>query len=299
MHRWWESLWLLLLYTFIFSVGISLLVLAIDYLGHGASGFFSVGGSRAKVSFMSYAMLAAGTFGTFYLPAVYLQKRESYFNYFPSVGSGKLFFYVLAAGLLFAFSPLMEYIGQWNAGMHLPDSLRGVELWMREQEDSSADLIASIVMVDSVWLVLINILVLAVFPAVAEEYYFRGTLMHIFGRMVNNTHVSIWLTAIIFSAIHVQFFGFFPRMLLGAFFGYLLLWTKNIWVSIVAHFVNNASVTVLAFYYCRQGKSFEDLQSYDNYSVFVYLGSFMVSMVILIYMYKRSKGDKSYGERMD
>src|SRR5690606_31006645 len=165
-------------------------------------------------------------------------------------------FYVLAVAVLVAFSPMMELIGEWNAQMTLPESLKGVEIWMRTQEDASNDLIKKVVMVDHIGLLFVNIIVLAVFPAVAEEYYFRGSLMHIFNRIFKNIHVTIWVTAIIFSAIHVQFFGFFPRVILGAFFGYMLIWTNNIWVPILAHFVNNAIVTVLAFYYTTQGKTF-------------------------------------------
>ena len=62
-----------------------------------------------------------------------------------------------------------------------------------------------------------------------------------------NHHIAIWVTAIIFSAIHLQFFGFFPRMLLGAFFGYLLVWSKSIWLPIYAHFLNNSMAVVAAY----------------------------------------------------
>src|SRR5690606_26747624 len=118
-------------------------------------------------------------------------------------------------------------------------------------------------------LLLLNIFVMALLPAIAEEFYFRGTLLHILNRVFRNDHLSVWLVAIIFSAIHLQFYGFFPRVLLGAFFGYMLIWTKNIWIPAFAHFVNNATVTVLAFVYARNGKTYEDLQSQENYPIFV------------------------------
>ena len=299
----WYSLMMLLVYTFAFSIGIQLLVLMLGELTNSSAiGFMQGNNSPESLGgnsrFFMYALLASGTFGTFYLPSVFLQKREPLHTYFPIEKTVPMF-YVLAVAILVAFSPMMELIGEWNAQMTLPESLKGVEIWMRTQEDASNDLIKKVVMVDHIGLLFVNIIVLAVFPAVAEEYYFRGSLMHIFNRIFKNIHVTIWVTAIIFSAIHVQFFGFFPRVILGAFFGYMLIWTNNIWVPILAHFVNNAIVTVLAFYYTTQGKTFEELQTFDSYSIFVYLGSFMLTAVIAVLFYKKSKSNINNGEGLD
>jgi membrane protease YdiL (CAAX protease family) len=299
----WYSLMMLLVYTFAFSIGIQLLALMLGELTNSSAiGFLqgnndseSLGGNSR---FFMYALLASGTFGTFYLPSVVLQKREPLHRYFPIEKAAPIF-YVLAVAVLVAFSPMMELIAEWNAQMTLPESLKGVENWMRTQEDASNDLIKKVVMVDHLGLLFLNLVVLAVFPAIAEEYYFRGSLMHIFNRVFKNIHVTIWVTAIIFSAIHVQFFGFFPRVILGAFFGYMLIWTNNIWVPILGHFVNNAIVTVLAFFYTAQGKTFEELQTYDSYSIFVYLGSFMLTVVIAVLFYKKSKSNINNGEGLD
>lgn len=297
---WWKSLMLLLFYTVALSITVQLAALIIGSLS-GANLDFINGADNSATGnnrFFMYAILASGTFGTFYLPAVMLQKKEPMTDYFPAEKSPIIFF-LLAIGLLFAFGPLMEKIGEWNANMNFPDSLKGIETWMRVQEESSSELIKKVVMVDHLGLLLVNIIVMAVFPAVAEEYYFRGALMDIFGRLFKNIHVTIWVTAIIFSAIHIQFLGFFPRMILGAFFGYMLVWTNNIWVPIVGHFVNNAAVTVLAYYYTTQGKSFEDLQAYDSYSIFVYLGSLILTIAIAMVFYKKSKEYSTHEQRLD
>ncbi len=302
-HSPWQSILLLLLLTFACSISIQILVIVLGLLTNAnAQSFLSSGGDLSALQntpFFVYALLASSTFGTFYLPAIFLQKREPYNLYFPSENRNNNLFYILAIAGLLAFGPMMGLIGEWNANMTLPEGLKGVENWMRRQEDASNDLIRNIVMVDSIGLLFINIIVLAVFPAIAEEYYFRGSVMHILHRIVKNQHLAIWITAIIFSAIHVQFFGFFPRVLLGAFFGYMLIWTNNIWVPIVGHFVNNATVTILAYYYTTQGKSFEDLQSYDNYPIFVYLGSLLLTTAIALLFYKKSKSNINYGEGLD
>ena len=95
---------------------------------------------------------------------------------------------------------------------------------------------------------LINFLVVAIVPAICEEFLFRGALQRTFYRIFKNPHVAIWIGAIIFSAIHFQFFGFFPRMLLGAGLGYIYYYTRSIWYSVFAHLLNNGYAVVLAFY---------------------------------------------------
>jgi len=87
-----------------------------------------------------------------------------------------------------------------------------------------------------------------VLPAIGEELYFRGSLQGILQQW-KGIRISIWITAIIFSTIHFQFYGFVPRMLMGAFFGYLLFWSENMWLPIVAHFTNN--VLAIIFYYLK------------------------------------------------
>jgi membrane protease YdiL (CAAX protease family) len=246
-----------------------------------------------------YGVLAVGSLFTFLLPAIFLQIIEKNTVYFPREYVNKLIYGIVLL-FLFAFSPVMQLVREWNASMSLPESLRAVEVWMRAQEDSMAELTAKVVMVDSVPLLLLNVLVMAIFPAIAEEFFFRGSLMHIIQRMVRNPHTSIWITAVIFSAIHLQFYGFFPRLLLGALFGYMMLWSGNIWVPIVGHFINNASVTILAFYYVKQGKTYADLQTYESYSIFVYIGAVVLTVLIGYWFYRCTVHKrKMYGKRLD
>lgn len=299
----WSSLLILLGLTLACSVGVQFIILLLGILSDG--GLAEVLQNEGNLSsfsnrpFFLYALLIASSFGTFLLPAFILQRLEPYFNYFPTENRKDGMAYVIAIALLFAFGPIMQLIGDANAQMTFPDSLKGVETWMRLQEDNMASLTERIVMVDRWELLLVNVVVMAVMPAIAEEYYFRGSLMHIIQRLVKNYHITVWLSAIIFSAIHVQFFGFFPRMILGVFFGYMFVWTQNIWVPILAHFVNNATVAVLAFVYTRQGKTYADLQSYDSYSIFVYIGGFILTILLGIWFYKISKEKQANGERLE
>src|SRR5207344_1198984 len=93
----------------------------------------------------------------------------------------------------------------------------------------------------------INLFIIAFLPALGEELFFRGMMQKLFSQLTKNNHLAIIITSIIFSAIHLQFYGFLPRMVLGIFLGYLLVWSGSLWLPILAHFVNNASAVLFTF----------------------------------------------------
>jgi membrane protease YdiL (CAAX protease family) len=88
---------------------------------------------------------------------------------------------------------------------------------------------------------------MALFPALFEEFFFRGTLQPFFTKWFMNKHLAIMVTAFIFSAIHFQFYGFIPRFLLGIYLGYLLIWGKSLWLPIIAHFIHNTISLILHY----------------------------------------------------
>ena len=79
-------------------------------------------------------------------------------------------------------------------------------------------------------------------------------LQPLFGQWFRNVHVSIWVVAAVFSALHMQFFGFIPRLVLGGLFGYLYFWSRTIWVPVLAHFINNLIAVGFAFWIAVQGQ---------------------------------------------
>ena len=95
---------------------------------------------------------------------------------------------------------------------------------------------------------MVNILIIAVIPALGEELLFRGVIQQLFLKWNGKVHLSIWLTAFIFSAVHMQFLGFFPRLILGAVLGYMLVWSGSLWLPIIAHFTNNAFAVVVTYF---------------------------------------------------
>jgi membrane protease YdiL (CAAX protease family) len=150
--------------------------------------------------------------------------------------------------ILFAVAalPMISLLAEWNKGMELPQFLASMEEMMREMEESSKVLTERFLNTTSEWMLFVNLLVMALLPAVCEEMMFRGWLQRALGQSVDY-HTAIWVSAIVFSAIHFQFYGFIPRMLIGAALGYLYYYTGSLWVPIVAHFTNNAAAVVTAF----------------------------------------------------
>lgn len=140
--------------------------------------------------------------------------------------------------------PALNQIVYWNQEVALPDAFASFEQWCRETEERAAAETAVILNVDSVWQMLMNIIVIGVLTGIGEEFFFRGGLQKILMHCGICQHVAIWTAAIVFSALHFQFYGFVPRVLLGAWFGYLYCWGGNIWVSSLAHALNNSIVIV-------------------------------------------------------
>ena len=142
--------------------------------------------------------------------------------------------------------PAISMLTEWNKGMELPSFLASMEEMMRQMEESAKEVTDQFLNTSSVGMMFVNLFMIALLPAVGEEMMFRGWLQRVLGKSVNY-HTAIWVSAFVFSAIHFQFYGFIPRMLIGAALGYLYCYTGSLWASIVAHFTNNAVAVISAF----------------------------------------------------
>lgn len=296
-----KSLFRLLLYMIVLGVSIQLVLMGLSLLVMkilSPESPFSLSFFQENTVALK-GMLLISSITTFVLPAWILYRSESGIHpYFERIKKVSSLQYLFVFAAMLCFIPMMSLLAYWNESMQLPDSLQGVQQWMRDSEDSAAVMTKQIVE-ESTWGgLLINLIILAVVPAVGEEMVFRGCLQNIFGRWIRNKHVVIWLVAIIFSAFHMQFFGFIPRMLLGAFFGYLYVWSRNIYLPIFGHFINNASATITAFYYTRKGIPFEEMNNFEQEPIWVYLAS-LIFTVIFVVLYYRSTKKIPYGARLE
>ncbi|TPE42723.1 CPBP family intramembrane glutamic endopeptidase [Pontibacter mangrovi] len=193
---------------------------------------------------------------------------------------------VLLSGLLVvAIMPANSVIISWNANMNFPDFMNGFEQWARAQEEQLAELTKLITQFGTVPELLVGLVVFALIPAVGEELVFRGIAQRQIFRWFGNIHVAIWVTGIIFAAIHVQFFGFLPRAILGALFGYLYFWSGRLIVPIVAHFVNNG-FTVFMLYLQQTGSINADIESTEAMPWYSILLSVVISAAILYFLHQ-------------
>ncbi len=153
--------------------------------------------------------------------------------------STSLVIVIVTALIVISFMAPNSVFIEWNANFIFPDFLKEFGDWARARETQAEELTKFFTTFHSTGDFVFGVFVIALLPAIGEELVFRGMLQPELFRYSGNHHVAIWVSAIIFSAFHMQFFGFVPRVLLGALFGYLYVWSGNLLIPMIAHFVNN------------------------------------------------------------
>lgn len=180
--------------------------------------------------------------------------------------------------------PAMSQLIAWNESMKLPSIFSSLEDWMRESEERASLLTEKFLTMHSWGDFLFNIILIAAIPALGEEVLFRGVLQPLFHRAIGNIHAAIWLSAFIFSALHLQFFGFFPRWIFGVLFGYLYFWSGNLKIPFFAHFINNLSVVTL-YFFVPYKKDREAIENFGENNSALFLISIALTGIFLYYLH--------------
>lgn len=222
------------------------------------------------------------TIGTFMLPAllIALFASDNAPNYlgFRAVGFNLVLLSILLVILLI---PGINLIASLNAKIPVPS-------WMHRMEEAAESLIKSLLITDSYGKMFLNLFVVAVLPAVAEELFFRGLLQKYFCKVTKSTLAGVVVTSLVFSAIHFQFLGFFPRFLLGMVFGYLYIWTNSIWAPIIVHFVNNG-LAVFVYFLIGKGIAPSNVETIgkatDPWPIGIF--SLVVSAILIVVIWKQ------------
>ncbi len=197
---------------------------------------------------------------------------------------------ILSVAIIMLFSlPLINYLAKLNAEMQLPEFLREVEIWMKEKETAAQEITKAFLKMDSIGMLAFNILMIGILPAIGEELIFRGVLQRIFTEWTKNIHWGILIAAILFSGMHMQFYGFLPRFILGVLFGYLFYWSGSVWVPITAHFVNNTTAVLVYYLYPEsQTEQIENFGATEGTYIFLIISSFIV-FYLLWQFYRNNK----------
>jgi hypothetical protein len=178
---------------------------------------------------------------------IYWPLRLTLKPFFPSVSLKDIGLTVL---LVLSFLVVNSAIGEWNLNLDFPDG--SFEDWARTSEESLKTLTEHLTNFQSSTHFVLGFVVIAIIPAVTEELLFRGLIQNFLYKATHNPHIAIWFTGFIFSAIHLQFYGFFPRAFLGVLFGYLYYWSGNLTIPMIAHFLNNG-IGVVVYYLAQNG----------------------------------------------
>ncbi len=205
--------------------------------------------SQKNINVLKYFQVVQTT-GLFIAPAFVLGffYNKNIVDYLQLNKNPKLMSVILAASVMIAAIPTINFLAEINSKIVFPDFLSSLEEWLRKTEFNADKITQAFMQVKTINGLFINLFVIALVPAIGEELLFRGVFQKIFINMTKNVHWGIIITAILFSAMHMQFYGFIPRMLMGVFLGYLLVWSKTIWLPIIAHFTNNGFAVILYFF---------------------------------------------------
>jgi len=241
-----------------------------------------------NLNLLKYLQIAQST-GLFLIPPfiiAYLFSGNT-LNYLKLLKAPMFLPSLIALLMIFSSLPVIAFLTQINQGLHLPEWLSPVEDWMRRAEDSAEKLTEAFLLMDSAGDLLLNLLMIAVIPALGEELLFRGVVQKVFSDWTKNIHLGIFLAAALFSFLHFQFYGFLPRTLLGILFGYLFVYSGSLWYPILAHFFNNAMAVIIYYYIGKEGveKSFEQFGKESLSFYFIVAGTLVL---LLLMRYFRS-----------
>lgn len=199
-----------------------------------------------------------------------IKHRRQVVSFLQPISQTQISWYFVSILMLLVMMPLIQYSYQLNQMIPLPD-------WMKSMEGDAANTLSKLIEMDSVGTLIINLLIIALLPALGEELLFRGIVQRYGYSLFKKPVMSVWVTAVLFSAIHFQFEGFIPRFLLGLFLGYLYYWTGRIILPIIAHLFNNGLMVIASFLYPE-----EMLTSTEEMMPTVSVIAALVSIILII-----------------
>ncbi|MBA2407802.1 MAG: CPBP family intramembrane metalloprotease, partial [Chitinophagales bacterium] len=200
---------------------------------------------------------------------------------------------ILLAIIIFSIvAPFISFTYELNQGLNLPGGFNELEKVMRDAEDAAEKLTSLFLKMPVPSDLFINVILIAILPAISEELLFRGCIQQVMKEWWKNIHVAIWVTAVVFSFIHFEFYGFLPRLLLGALLGYLFYWSGNLWVPIIAHALNNGGQVVLAYLH-EHGVIQFDIMADESLPAYIIVISTLAAIAFL-FLFRRISDQRKF-----
>jgi len=279
MSNHWKELRIIVLIIFSAFVLLNLVISGYYILSGGISSSGIENLLEDRVLMLSLNSLSIMIFIS---PYFYVNKLSNYsIKIFP-INSTPVILVLLST---FFFMILNSGVIEWNKSINFPEFMNSFETWAFNKEKELEKITIFLVSFENNWEFLFGILSIALIPGICEEYLFRGVLQKNFYLISKNIHIAVWLSAFFFSALHLQFYGFFPRMLLGVLFGYIYYWSGSIVYPMIAHIFNNFfSLTI--FYFSQKGLLNENFEVSVNSSPKIPMALIIISAVLFIgFMY--------------
>ena len=219
------------------------------------------------------------TVGVFLLPPLVLKyfiKNKIKFS------SSKISFDIFLSStvLIIVVKPLVAYFAIFNKNINfdflgeLGEKLIATSNFISEK----IEIMAKSNSINELW---INIFIIAFLPAISEELFFRGTIQQLLQNKFKNYHIPIWITGAIFGIIHFNIYGVIPIIFLGIILGYVYHFSQNIWMPIIVHFINNATLILMLFKFSDEIKT----DNIDDISTQAILFSGIMSAALLFFIY--------------
>ena len=231
----------------------------------------------------------------FILPAIFTaylcSKRPTEFLYIKRNINIKII--ILSIVMLFLISPIISITSDLCSKIQLLEHIPALAEFVEKTDYRAAKLTEKILSEKGVIPSISTFFIVCLMAGISEELLFRGAIFQIVSKKIKNPHIAIWLVALIFSIIHFQFSGFVPRLFLGAFLGYLLFWTRNVWVPVIVHFFNNTKIVIgykIGYYQQspdstimeRTNTNAGELQNSDPYTLSTIIAMIIVAIIILL-----------------
>jgi membrane protease YdiL (CAAX protease family) len=213
-----------------------------------------------------------------------VQRRPQEYLGFSRYASGKQVFLVI----MIIFSAILVGGALAEINEHIPVS-KALTLKFKALEDDYAKQIVAIAGMKNISEYLVSLFVLAFLPALTEELLFRGCMQQVVIGLTKRPLIGILITSIVFSLAHASFYGFLPRLFLGLVLGYLFYDSKNLWLSIWAHFFNNALSLTQLYALSRSGRLTAESM---NDSFPVYIGVIGLGVVIALFYSFRKESSR-------
>ena len=200
------------------------------------------------------------------------------------------FLTILSVTLLLLFAaPVVNWLTDINSKINFPENWSSISNWLNSREAETKELTDKFLNTSSYWSLIGNIFVMALIPAICEESLFRGCIQKILTDSMKSYHIAIIITAIIFSAVHLEFSGFIPRIYLGLILGYVFYYTGSIWMSSLIHFLNNLSAVILQFWEYNFNSGQEYHTALTDTNIALVIVSLIVTTLLMLYLSRLNK----------